>query len=231
MKPYYTNTKTEITKTERYNINDFISCKRILVNGRQKSLTLFFKKTNQNVYNFQPVLVVNEFDELRKKHTFDNLMIENYKQTTVIPQTVNDCLKYRMIYVNYYDHMLFDDTFQVLSCYYNVGYIEFGIKHEETQSTKDYHKSVDKIKNNPYVTNFQIIEIPYYNADFKGQLSCTYSIFVPDNEYRKIYEYVNNLKNQYYRIYDVLSAKYIKLYDLFNLNDKTIVVNTNHILT
>jgi hypothetical protein len=82
--------------------------------------------------------------------------------------------------------LVFDSNLKPVSKSYLGTYIG-GFQTKNGADETIWNKIVDIMKNNKYVENFSVEEIPYYNEEFSGQVGLHYNTVIPQDVFEEVF--------------------------------------------
>lgn len=212
-------TKEIKTTVEIYQVHENIHLDKTTITRRGRSSMQYelFYKDDFSGMNFRPFYVDRkEFDRERQKSTYMEIMDNKKLFKKVSEKTEIDVNN--IILLSWDSHTFWDVDENPLSCVYQVNYIGSLQEHPRYRDEK-FDKLINKIKEHPYILKLNIDEIAYYNRDFEGQRGISYcEVFIPDKEYKRLWNVVKDDKFPSVRLKDVIQFQTIKGIDLYGLN-------------
>ena len=82
-------------------------------------------------------------------------------------------------------HVLFDSNREIVPIPYLIDYI--GTIRQRSENDSVYDQIVEKLKVHPFVMDFSEFEIPYYNANFDGQLGICMKVLLTSDKQKELY--------------------------------------------
>ena len=220
MKLISTSKRVQIKIINTFEVNDDVIYKQIILNNNYCDGVLEFNKSKK-FKNMHPRIVSSDFDHEREfdGYPYNNSTIDIDNE---ISDIANNKSKYQLIYVNGSKHLLYDTQLNLLSYKLSIDETRCFIKHKEDQSEEEYIKSLEIIKNCDYVSNFKVIEIWWRNQQFDDQMGCTFDVFIPDKQYRLLYDIIKQKRTTVQSCNHILRsciAGDTSIYDFYGSNE------------